>query len=85
MYDILDIVNCFFTFFHYGKYIKMYKENLAFFFDFDSILVDSTEIKTNAYKELKDSYTPEVKTIIFVIHQSCMLAGRISKCNFQDS
>ena len=83
MCDILDIVKCFFTFFQYGKYIKMYKENLAFFFDFDGVLADSTEIKTNTYKELINSYSPEVKTIIFMIHQSCILAGRISKCNFK--
>jgi HAD superfamily hydrolase (TIGR01549 family) len=62
-----------------GRTIEMYKENAAFLFDFDGVLVDSTETKTNAYKELFKSYGPEIVSKIVAYHQQHGGISRVDK------
>jgi len=56
--------------------MKRLPKSAAFFFDFDGVLVDSTEIKTNAYRELYRSFGPETVSKIVAYHQ---LHGGISR------
>ena len=60
----------------------MYKENSAFFFDFDGVLVDSTETKTNAYREIFKPYGPEVVAKIVAHHQRHGGISRVEKIKY---
>ncbi len=60
----------------------MYKENSAFFFDFDGVLVDSTETKTNAYREIFKPYGPEVVSKIVAHHQRHGGISRVEKIKY---
>jgi HAD superfamily hydrolase (TIGR01549 family) len=60
----------------------MYKQNSAYFFDFDGVLVDSTETKTNAYKELFKDYGPAVVTKVVAHHQRHGGISRVEKIRY---
>ncbi len=60
----------------------MYKENSAFFFDFDGVLVDSTETKTNAYREIFKPYGPEIVAKIVAHHQRHGGISRVEKIKY---
>lgn len=77
MYRVMSSV--FSSLFLHGKIIEMYKKNSAFFFDFDGVLVDSTETKTNAYKELFKSYGPDIISKIVAYHQQHGGISRVDK------
>ena len=60
----------------------MYKENSAFFFDFDGVLVDSTAAKTNAYREIFKPYGPEIVSKIVAHHQRHGGISRVEKIQY---
>lgn len=82
MYDAPNCVKCFFIPFPALKTYKMYKENSAIFFDFDGVLVDSTETKTNAYRELFKSYGQDVVSKIVAHHQQNGGISRVDKIKY---
>ena len=79
MYDAPNCVKCFFIPFPARETYKMYKKNSAVFFDFDGVLVDSTETKTNAYRELFKSYGQDVVSKIVEHHQQHGGISRVDK------
>ena len=58
------------------------RADLAFFFDFDGVLVDSTAIKTDAYRSLFAPYGPEVVSRIVRYHQQHGGISRVDKIRY---
>jgi len=57
----------------------MQPTNSALLFDFDGVLVDSTKIKTDAYRELFKEYPADVVTKIVTHHQQHGGISRVDK------
>jgi len=60
----------------------MNEKTSAIFFDFDGVLVDSTETKTNAYKDLFGQSYPAIVTEIIDHHRQHGGISRVDKINY---
>lgn len=54
----------------------------GYFFDFDGVLVDSTAVKTEAYRKLFASYSPDVITRIVDYHRQHGGISRVEKIRY---
>ena len=64
------------------KGFSMQPANTAFLFDFDGVLVDSTKIKTDAYRELFSDYPADVVSKIIAHHQKHGGISRVDKIRY---
>ena len=75
-------VKYFSSFFKGGIASIMIQKTSAVFFDFDGVLVDSTETKTNAYKDLFDQSHPAIVSDIIDHHRQHGGISRVEKIKY---